>query len=579
MPDLRRHAESNFLWACAIVDALVSAGVRHAVMSPGAQMVPVALACRRNQALRCSVVVDERSAAFKALGLARGARAPVILVCTSGSAVGQFYPAIIEANLGMVPLIVLTCDKPPESQFRAVAQAMDQDRIYASHVRASHDLRLPDETIALLPSLVGKLVEASLWPTPGPVHLNLSFRPPLVPAGRQGPELPAPPWVQMPVRMPQPDDARSLARIISAGPGVIVCGPRELGHETAAAISELAAHLNCPVLADSCSGLRFGGHDRSALITHADAVLRRCPPGDAAPAWILRFGGTPTSETVLSWLDGSGAREHIIVEETELWPDPLAQARTTRILRATPALVCRQLRKAARPAPVSWLATFQAEDRRAARILHGLCDRPGPFWEAHIIRRLLASLGDGDTLLVGNSTPIRDFDAFSGTAPDWIRLIANRGSNGIDGGVAFLAGLAEASCGRTVGIIGDLAFSHDVGALQLARGRDVTLVVVNNGGGAIFEYQAVAGIAEFADFLAAPGLDIAALAAAFGWTHHVATEETAFATALRRTRATPGPHLIEAVVDRAASVARHRMFTALVAQDGEGAELEALAPA
>jgi 2-succinyl-5-enolpyruvyl-6-hydroxy-3-cyclohexene-1-carboxylate synthase len=562
----RERAAHNFAWASAIVDSLVAAGVRHAVLSPGAQMAPISLACRQNERLDCSVIVDERSAAFKALGLARGSATPVLLVSTSGSATGQYYPAIMEANLGMVPLIVLTCDKSPEDHGRGVAQAMDQDRIYSTHVRASHNLRLPDETIDLIPSMMGKLVEASLWPTPGPVHMNVAFRPPLVPEGREQNYMPLPPRVQIP-RVPVEDhELSALIDVISGEPGAIVCGPRELGAEFAEAVGALATALRCPLFADSCSGLRFGKHDRSALMTHGDAFLRREKfKSDFSPSWILRFGGTPTSDSVLGWLNSCGAGEQIVVEDTQRWPDPLRQAKTTRIVRAHAATACRQLTGLAKPGPSGWLEAFQDEDHQAERLLVRLNDDVDQVWEAQVIRRLLSAVEDGDTVLVGNSTPIRDFDSFSGTASKAVRLVANRGTNGIDGGVAFLLGLAEASSGRTIGIIGDLAFSHDVGSLQMAASQNVILIVVNNGGGAIFEYQPVAGIPEFDDFLAKPSLKIGQVSEAFGWRIQVVASEADFSAALSRAMASPGPDIIELVVDRRASVARHHQFTSLVA--------------
>ena len=555
----------NFAWAAVIIDSLVAAGVHHVVLSPGTQILPVSVACRQNEQIKCSVVVDERSAAFHALGLARGSQSPVLLVCSSGSAAGHYYPAVIEANLGRIPLIVLTCDKSPAEHGRAVAQTIDQERLYGTHVRAALNLRLPDETIDLVPSVMGKLVAASLWPTPGPVHLNVPFRPVADAMTRARiTDLPLPPLVETP-RLPLgAADLGAIADTVSASRGVIVCGPREFGPGFAEAVGALAASLRCPLLADATSGVRFGRHDRSALLAHADAFLPGVK-GDSRfrPDWILRFGGTPTSAAVLGWLNTCGAEQQIVIEETDGWPDPLRHARTSRIVRAHAATACRQLQYVVEPAPTGWLQAFQDEDRRAAALLERVTSEAGRVWEAQAIGHLLDALADGDTVLVGNSMVIRDFDSFSGTSAKDIRLISNRGANGIDGGIAFLLGLARTAPRKTVGIIGDLAFSHDVGALQLAAGQNVVLIVVNNGGGAIFEYQPIAGIPEFEDFLAEPGIDIGAVALAFGWQHRAAASEGGFRAALSQALERPGANLIELVVDRAASVARHRRFTAL----------------
>jgi 2-succinyl-5-enolpyruvyl-6-hydroxy-3-cyclohexene-1-carboxylate synthase len=267
---------------------------------------------------------------------------------------------------------------------------------------------------------------------------------------------------------------------------------------------------------------------------------------------------------VLNWLNSCGAGEPIVVDDTEQWPDPLRQAKTTPLCVLTPRRLG-QLTGLAKPGPSGWLDAFQDEDHWAERLLARLNDDANPVWEAQIIRRLLSAVEDGDTVLVGNSTPIRDFDSFSGTASKAVRLVANRGTNGIDGCVAFLLGIAETSSGRTIGIIGDLAFSHDVGSLQMAAGQDVILIVVNNGGGAIFEYQPVAGIPEFDDFLATPSLKIGQVSEALGWWIQVVASDADFAAALSRALASPGPNLIELVVDRRAPVARHHQFTSLVA--------------
>ncbi|HVJ53336.1 MAG TPA: 2-succinyl-5-enolpyruvyl-6-hydroxy-3-cyclohexene-1-carboxylic-acid synthase [Aliidongia sp.] len=550
------RAAFNFAWATAIVDAFVHAGVRHAVLSPGAQMAPISLACRGNPLLRCSIVIDERSAAFFALGLAKATGTPPLLICTSGSAVGQWYPAIIEASEGQVPLILLSCDKSPSEHGRAVAQTIEQTGIYGGYVRASRHFHLPDASIGILPSLVASFVEKAQWPVPGPVHLNVPFEEPLIPRHRRRANLPQPPRFTVPTIRPDADDLCDLAAIMSGQPGLIICGPEELQGEAAAMVARLAAEIRCPLIADASSGVRFGRHDRSTLVTHADAFLR-APRfiTDAAPHWILRFGGTPTSKPILKWLAECGAAHHVVVDQTAAWPDPVL--RTTRVLRGSPAVLCREMLGRMTQGPAEWLDTFLAEERRAEGLLAGT---DGPFWESAVIRQLVAEMPAESTIFIGNSTPVRDFDGFSGTGDRPIRLVANRGTNGIDGSIAVLLGLAAASSDKVVGYIGDMAFAHDVGSLQLAQDTDTVLIVINNGGGAIFEYQPVAGIPEFRDFLAPPTVDIGAAAIACRWRHHAVDDLAGFRSALRLALAKPGPDLIEVIVDRKSSVDSHRQF-------------------
>jgi 2-succinyl-5-enolpyruvyl-6-hydroxy-3-cyclohexene-1-carboxylate synthase len=553
-------AEFNFAWASAIVDAFVHAGVRHAILSPGAQMAPISLACRGAPSLHCTVIADERSAAFFALGLAKATGMPALLVCTSGSAVGQWYPAIMEASVGQIPLILLSCDKSPSEHGRSVAQTMEQSKIYGSYVRASRHLHLPDASIGILPSLVSSFVEKSLWPVPGPVHLNVPFEEPLIPKGRQRANLPRPPAFRIPTIRPDEIDASTLAAVLSGEPGIILCGPDGLGGDFAAAVGRLAAELGCPLIADASSGVRFGSHDRSAVVTHADAFLRRSALGThRTPHWILRFGGTPTSKPILKWLEGCGAKHHVVVDQTGRWPDPVL--RTTQVLRVDPAALCTALLGRTAPGPADWLDAFMALEHQAETLLHLADD---VLWEAPLIRHLLATMPADSILFLGNSTPVRDFDGFSGTGETPIRILANRGTNGIDGGIACLLGLATAHPGKVVGYIGDMAFAHDAGSLQIANGTDVVLIVINNGGGAIFEYQPVAGIAEFDDFLAPPGIDIAAAGIACRWRHQAVGNLAGFRAALEDALATPGPDLIEIVVDRSESVDSHRRFWSAV---------------
>ncbi len=254
---LDEQAAFNFAWAAAMVDAFIQGGVRHAVLSPGAQMAPISLACRSNPLLHCSIIIDERSAAFFALGLAKATGMPALLICTSGSAVGQWYPAIIEASVAQVPLILLSCDKSPAEHGHGVAQTIDQIKIYGGYVRAARNLHLPDASIGMLPSLVASFLEKALWPVPGPVHLNVPFEEPLIPRFRHRLNLPQPPRFRIPMIRPDAADLSDLAAAISGQPGLIICGPEELPGNSAAAITDLATALRCPLIADASSGARI----------------------------------------------------------------------------------------------------------------------------------------------------------------------------------------------------------------------------------------------------------------------------------------------------------------------------------
>ncbi|MBY0431008.1 MAG: 2-succinyl-5-enolpyruvyl-6-hydroxy-3-cyclohexene-1-carboxylic-acid synthase, partial [Rhodospirillales bacterium] len=356
-------AELNFEWAAYLIDSLVAAGVTHVVMSPGAQMVPLSLACRANPGLKVSIIIDERSAAFYALGLSRATKRPTLLICTSGSATGQWYPAVMESSTGMTPLILLTADRAPENQDRCSAQAIDQIHVFGRHVRASHNLPLPDGSIDSLLPLASRIYEQSTWPKPGPVHINQPFRDPLVPKTRNKRSLPISPVITPPVIRPQLEDIMSVAETISGRPGVIICGATEIedsdGFSTA--VEDLARTIGCPIIADPFSNLRFGVSSEGSVISRADSILRASGFAKThQPEWILNFGGPPLSKPVLTWLQESNATDYIVVDPTTRWPDPLL--RITRLIRSNPPSLCRGLtaRGGLKPAPAEWAKSFAA---------------------------------------------------------------------------------------------------------------------------------------------------------------------------------------------------------------------------
>lgn len=554
-------AELNFQWAALLIDSLVAAGVEHAVMSPGAQMIPLSLACRANSKLRVSIIIDERSAAFYALGVARVTRKPTVLICTSGSAVAHYYPAIMEASSGMTPLIVLTADRAPENQDRCSAQAIDQVRAFGQHVRASHNLTLPDASIGSLLAVASRVYEQSMWPMPGPVHVNMPFRDPLVPQGRNKLSVPLPPAVSVPSIEPRRSDVAEIAAILSGRPGAIICGATEIEdhEEFFDAVHELARLLACPIITDPLSNIRFGGPDNELVVSRGDSFLRSKSFADNhQPEWVLCFGGPPTSKPVLTWLQTARSTDYLVVDQNPRWADPLQ--RVTRLVRSNPASLCRALlaQGGLEPAHAGWVEAFAAAERQINAL--ALMGHGDVLWEAPIIQTILNAAAEGSAVFSGNSMSVRDFDTFSGTMDKQVRLMANRGTNGIDGSIATLIGVAAAQQKTTLGMIGDMAFAHDMGSLQLAGSVDVVLVVLNNGGGAIFDYLPTVHTPEYQDFLSPPTLDIGLAARAGGWTHYRVDSLTSFTAAYAEALEGRGPRVIEAVIDRKASVACHKEF-------------------
>lgn len=526
----------NFLWSQALVAGFVAAGATQAVLSPGSRSTPLALALLRQPGLHCEIAIDERCAGFFALGLAKASRQPVLLLATSGTAPANWLPAVIEASQAGVPLILLSADRPPELQGCGANQTIEQIGLFGAHVRASHALGAPETGFApaWLHRLAARIVEQSQWPHPGPVHVNQPFREPLLPAGDIPAALPLPPVVVTAPRLqPGPEAIAQLAAALGHGRGVIVCGELPPQDGLPAALAALAARLNCPLLAEPLSGLRFGAHDRSRLCVRYNRWL--ADPAAAArlrPDWVLRFGAFPVTRRLQDYV--ASARDTLaLVEPWPRWSDPAH--RLTHLLRADPLATCQALLAAAPTAGTAdWPAAFAELDATAT-----------PDAGAAHISALLAELPAGCALFVGNSLAIRQLDSESGSGDKPLTFYGNRGASGIDGNISTALGIA-AHHGRVVALLGDLTTQHDLGGLALAAGRDAVIVTVNNGGGGIFDLLPQAVLPEFERGWRTPQqISFEHAAATFGLGYARAGDTAGFRAALRQALGAGGAHLIE----------------------------------
>lgn len=556
-------AATTMRWALTLVDGLAAAGVVHAVISPGSRSTPLALACNYHPAMSTWVVLDERSAAFFALGLAKADNRPAAVIGTSGSAPANWFPAVIEANYGAVPLILLSADRPPEMRECGANQTVDQARLFGGHVRFAFDFGVAEASLAALRHVAQRArqaVDISRWPLPGPVHLNVPLREPLVPTMIPEITFSHAGAAAYPRLTPPEREIARLAGKLSGQPGVIVCGATAYTNAFPAAVAALAAKLDCPLLADPLSNLRFGGHDRSRILTRYDAFLRNRNFADGhRPAWVLRFGALPVSKTLQHYLAAQDKARHVLVEPHGRWPDPLHLG--TDLFHANAAALCKALvGQAMSAAPKAWMADFAAQENRAAA-----CGEPPPM-EAEIVRALLKCMPADATLFSANSMSIRDLDSFSGSAKKPLRILANRGASGIDGNVSTALGLAAAGR-KVVALLGDLACCHDSGGLLAARGLNVTLVVLNNGGGGIFGYLPQAGLWSFERLWLTPAeLDFECMAKLYGLAFQRLAQPQDFGAALKQALAEPGPKLIEVLVDREESLHRHHAYWAALEQ-------------
>ena len=529
----------NFLWSQALVAGFVAAGCEHAVLSPGSRSTPLALAMLRQPGLHCHVAVDERCAAFFGLGIAKAARRPVLLLATSGTAPANWLPAIIEASQAGVPLLAISADRPPELHGCGANQTIDQIGLFGSHVRASHALAAPHPGFAAywLHHLAARAVEQSCWPHPGPVHINQPFREPLLPAADPdvapaGSPTAAPVAIAAPRMLPEPAAIDALAASIGGRPGVIVCGELPARAEFFSALTALAEHLACPILAEPLSGLRFGSHPQHRLLTRYNAWLADHEfAARHRPDWVLRFGTFPVTRNLQAYTAAAGLQALV-----DPWPrqsDP-AQ-RLTHLLRADPTAACAALLAARpNPCPSGWHEALAARDSERLA--------PGEAWH---IPLLVDEIPEAAALFIGNSLAIRQFDTHSGYAARAIHCYGNRGASGIDGNISTALGLAEIH-GRVIALLGDLTCQHDLGGLALAQGRDAVIVAVNNGGGGIFAHLPQAALPEFEQGWRTPQqISFAHAAVTFGLGYAAANDNTAFALVLREALAASGPHLIE----------------------------------
>ena len=555
----------------ALVDELARCGMRHAVTSPGSRNAPVALTLAADERIDSVSVIDERSAGFMALGMAKATRRPVAVTCTSGTAAANLLPAVIEAHESRVPLIVLTADRPPELREVGAGQSIDQLKLYGSAVKwfvevGNHE---PGRATAVHHRALGcRAFWTASGGRPGPVHLNLPLREPLAPSPEELDALDwegrddGAPWAQLREhsQAPHAGDVQALASRMAATPrGAIVCGP--IAEDVAEPVARLAAAAGWPLLAEPASGLRCGDHDRSHVVAHYDVLLRvERFASEHLPDLLLRVGDMPTSKPLRAWAARS---PQVVLDPHAAWHEPTRTAEL--ILHAAPGPACDALAAAlemhGHGGEADWVGGWRQAD---ASVQPALAAAPDPF-EPKALAALEPALPHDAILWVSSSMPVREVEAHFPPSPKRIRFLANRGANGIDGVVSSAAGAARAGEAPTYLLIGELALLHDLGGLLAASraGIELTVVCVNNGGGGIFDFLPVAEQADralYEQHVATPSaVDLAAVAALAGMEHRRAVTPDEVRSAV----ASPG--LVEVRTERTGNVRLHRELEARVA--------------
>ncbi len=580
--------QAAFAYIGAFVDELSRGGVHHVCISPGSRSTPLALTIANHPALRTWMHIDERSGAFFAMGLARALGEPVALLCTSGTASANFLPAVVEARSAGIPLLVLTADRPPELRDIGAAQTIDQNRLYGAHAKWFVEVALPEATPGLLRyarTIAARAISNAVTTPAGPVHLNFPFREPLVPQPIEQPtglsiddalawtgKPNGAPWVTVPRATYSVVDAtaeRLAERLRNADRPLIVCGPQP-NAELAIPLAQLAASLDAPLLVDPLSQMRWGSHDRGALIDRYDAALRHDATAAALkPDLVLRIGGVPTSKALGQFLQRHESAYHVVVDAGH-WPDPLMLA--DEMIHSDPRQLCAQLievigpDKEAKSSRAGWLTQWKSVDGATRKALEAHSNSLHESFEGRSLADVLACLPDRATLFVSSSMPVRDLDAFAQGDYRRIRVLSNRGANGIDGVVSSALGAAAASSvtngGPLVLVIGDLALYHDMNGLMAARlhGLDATIVVLNNDGGGIFSFLPQASEpTHFEQLYGTPhGLRFGPVAELYGAEYHNTMDSDSLKRAVIASIAGSGLHIVEQRSDRSRNVELHR---------------------
>ncbi len=558
--------------AMTLVDEFVRNGVTHAVLAPGSRSAPLAFVLAAEQRLELHVGIDERSAAFLALGFARASDRPALLACTSGTAAANFLPAVVEALNDGVPLVVLTADRPPELRETGANQTIDQLKLYGDSVLWFCEVEAPEihqgqprywrsTACRAFAEATGSIVGAA-----GPVHLNLSLREPLVPDEVPGFDLDLSgrpngrAWTATtrPLLLTPERELDEIAQLIAqTESGIIVAGA---GAPEADPLLELARASGYPVLAEPGSNVRTG----EPAIAHYEALLRSEGFTAQHPAeLVLRFGKTGLSRALGRYLEG--CREHIGVVRSGMWIDP--QRLATRLLHGDGSHLCRALIDRVPERGGEWLRAWATADGAAGEALSNFLEPDDGLTEPRTARELAAVLPNGSNLVVGSSMPVRDLDTVMEPRTG-LDIYGNRGANGIDGFVSTTLGIAVASGKPTAALCGDLTMLHDQNGLLTARDMRVScvFVVVNNDGGGIFSFLEQADYPEHFErvFGTPQGVDFEAVAR----VSKCGYERVQAASALRVSVVTRlklgGVHLIEVRTDRPSNVALHEDMYAAV---------------
>jgi 2-succinyl-5-enolpyruvyl-6-hydroxy-3-cyclohexene-1-carboxylate synthase len=584
-------------WARLLFGTLHQAGVTEVFISPGSRSTPFTWQALKTLGLKCHAIIDERCAAFAALGFVRATGRPVALLCTSGSAPAHYFPALVEASLAFLPLIVISADRPVELQHAGAAQSIDQVKLYGDHVRRYFELGLPDAVQSALIGLrraVNQAVAISRGPVPGPVHLNARARKPLEPRpAMNGAEAALSARVSALLASPLTRHVSALAApspaamceiahaLMAARAGAIMLGPLP-PHQKAIVrpLTELATALGFPILAEASSQMRFAIGLHPLACPEFSWLLGSKPFRHKFPPDILLcLGATPACAGFEAWVVDSGASRYMLCEQEG--PDPLGTACIIARgdLAISIGLLQREVAAIDHP-PHARQRAFAASFIDAGRVCRTLVReelaKEAEIAEGTAVACIARALPDGAQWVLGNSLPIRDVDAYVAGGAD-VMILTQRGANGVDGLVSGAVGSALGTLRPTLLLLGDVSLLHDIGGLALAHlvRTPLVLAVLDNDGGRIFDqlpvhdlYSAEAGLAYF--WRTSPACDLRHAATLFGLRYSSPTTEVELSRATEEALQTNSATLLQVRVGSdSARAVRERVLAGLAASYAE----------
>ena len=589
---MRRPANRNYAFSDAFVEELARSGLRHACICPGSRSTPLVISLTQQTDVKTWVHLDERSAAYFALGMSKTLNEPVAVVSTSGTAAANFYPAVVEAHYSHIPILIITADRPPELWGWGANQTIDQSHMYGTHTKWFMNMATPEATpdlVRYVREVACRALSTAKLSPPGPVHVNFPFGEPLIPKDipsdipQSPPSETQNPWAgrmqnNAYTRIRNAERSVSIAKIKDLAReldpvrrGIIVCGAQ---HDSAfpTAISTLAKQQRFPILADPLSQVRCGDHDRKLVVDCYDAFMHSEKLiHELQPELIFRFGATPTSKVLQNYLAQHHQARQILVREGD-WQDPMHTA--TDIFQANPNQFATDLIATAQPKSDSdWCDTWLRVNGATRKIIGKELSNIEEIFEGRIFPELATLLPPAATLFAGNSMPVRDLDTFFPSTQHKVRFLANRGASGIDGVVSTALGVSTVTPERTILVLGDLSFYHDMNGLLAAKryNPNATIIIANNNGGGIFSFLPQREYTEiFEKYFATPhDLTFRHAAKLYSLPHSEAKSWQEFHSQVSRSLEQSGTSIVEMQTDRERNFELHKRIQAAAVKTAE----------